>query len=205
MPRGPLRWRLPPSYCPSLPPRSKRLMRAPAMSSANADNRLLDALQYAHIIGDGGAAHVVNPAEPRTRHLHAACRAAELHRGEHVHRHAGGPDRVAFGLEATGRINGKRAVLLRQSVADRTRAFAFAYEAHGFIFDEFRDREAVVGFDEREVGELDAGAPERARPWLAPAPEFQNVALRHRQEILHMAQGAEDHGLVHRKRGFDSD
>src|SRR5258708_17452154 len=176
-----------------------------ALSFANADTRLFDALKYAHIIGDGGAAHVVNPAEPRMRQWHAARRAAELHRGERVHRYAGGSDRVAFGLQATGRINGKRAVPLRQSVADRTRAFAFGYEAHGFIFDEFRDREAVVGFDEREVGELDAGAPEPARPWLAPAPEFQNVALRHRQEILHMAQGAEDHGLVHRKRGFDSD
>src|SRR6266849_3625189 len=80
---------------------------------ANSDNRLLDALQYAHIIGDGGAAHVVNPAEPRVRQLHAARRAAELHRGERVHRHAGGPDRVAFGLQAAGRIDRKRAVLLR--------------------------------------------------------------------------------------------
>src|SRR5713101_665153 len=201
MPRDPFRWRLPPSYCGSWPPLLKRLMRAPAMSLANADNWLLDALQYAHIIGDGGAAHIVNPAEPHIRQLHAACRAAELHRGERVHRHAGGPDRMAFGLQAAGRIDRKRAVLLRQSVADRARAFSLRHEAHRFIFDEFRDREAIVGFDEREVGELDAGAPKRARPCLAAALEFQNVAFRHRQEILYMAQGPKDHGLVHGERG----
>ena len=120
-----------------------------------------------------------------------------------MHRHAGGPDRVAFGFQPARGIDGERAILLGQAVPDRARALAFRHEPHGFIFDEFRYGETVVGFHEGEIGELDAGRRKRPRPGLATALEFEDVALRHRQEILHMAGGTEDHGRFHGQRGLD--
>src|SRR5215470_14462971 len=47
------------------------------------------------------------------------------------------------------------------------RAFAFGYEAHSFVFDQFRNREAIVRFHKRKIGELDASVPERVRPCRA--------------------------------------
>src|ERR1700730_8035056 len=165
--------------------------------------RLPDPLQYTHVVGDRGAAHIENPAEFGIRNLHVAGLAAKLHGGKRVHRHAGCSDWMAFRLESARGIDRERAAFLSESIANCARVFAFPHEPHGFIFDEFRDGEAIVGFHEREVGKFDAGRRKCPRPSLAATLEFQNVALRHRQEILHIAGGTEDHGFFHRQRGFD--
>ena len=60
-----------------------------------------------------------------------------------------------------------------------------------------------MGLDQRQVAELHAGAGKAAAPGLAAALEFQDVALRHRQEILDVLGGAEHHRLVHFQRGLD--
>ena len=55
--------------------------------------------------------------------------------------------------------------------------------------------------DEGQLVERHAGMPERTCPALLAALEEQDVALRHRQEILHVLAGAEGDGSAHAKRG----
>src|SRR4051794_29718916 len=57
-------------------------------------------LQDADVARHARPTHVVDPAQLRSFHLHPAGLAADLHGGEDVHRHPGGADRVALGLEA---------------------------------------------------------------------------------------------------------
>src|SRR6266481_1269663 len=64
-----------------------------------------------------------------------------------------------------------------------------------------RDGEAVVGFDERQIGKFCAGLLQRALPGHRAALELQDVALGHRQEILRMRGGANVDGLAHGLRG----
>ena len=57
-------------------------------------------LQDAHIIGDRGAAHVEDAAEPRVLDLHVAGGAGELHGRDRVHRHAGRADSGGRGVDS---------------------------------------------------------------------------------------------------------
>ena len=70
-------------------------------------------------------------------------------------------------------------------------------EPHRLVFDQFGDGEAVMRLDEGEVVERDAGLGERPPPGFGAALELQDVALRHRQEILHVRGGAEGDGPPH--------
>src|SRR5207245_8570137 len=63
------------------------------------------------------------------------------------------------------------------------------------------DCEAVVRLDEGEIGERDARTCESTRPGLRAAFELEHVALRHRQEILHVFGGAEGDRFAELKRG----
>src|SRR5258708_28679399 len=76
----------------------------PAMSA----QRLEDADEIRH----RGAAHIEDAGELGVLDLDAAGRAGELHRGEHMHRNAGGADRMPLGFEATRGIDRQLAVLL---------------------------------------------------------------------------------------------
>ena len=76
------------------------------------------------------------------------------------------------------------------------RACAFRREPHRFVFDQLGDGEAVVGLDQRKIAEREAGVAERALPGQRAALELEDVALRHRQEVLHMRRGAERHRLA---------
>ena len=59
--------------------------------------------------------------------------------------------------------------------------------------------EAAGGFLE-EVAERYAGSLQRPFPGQRPALEFEDVALRHGQEILHVLVGAEGHRTAHLQR-----
>src|SRR2546421_11812243 len=61
--------------------------------------------QDAHVIGDGGAAHIEDAAEARALDLHVAGSAGELHGGEDVHGDAGRADRMALRLQPARRID----------------------------------------------------------------------------------------------------
>ena len=135
--------------------------------------------------------------------LHVAGRSHQLHRGERVHRHAGGADRMALGLEPAGRIDRQPAGLLGQALGDGARALPFRHQPHRLVLDQLGDGEAIVRLDEREIGERDAGARQRALPGLRAAFELEHVALRHRQEILHVLGRAERHRLAELERGRD--
>src|ERR1700692_1317085 len=50
----------------------------------------------------------------------------------------------------------------RPALRDRAAALSCRNQAHGLVFDQLRNGEAVVGLDEREIGEREAGAVERA-------------------------------------------
>ncbi|MND06628.1 hypothetical protein D3C83_281110 [compost metagenome] len=70
-----------------------------------------------------------------------------------MHRHAGRADRMTLGLESAGRVDRKPPILLRPAFRDRPRALPFAGQAHRLVFDQLRNGEAVVGFDEGQVAE----------------------------------------------------
>src|SRR5262245_50669414 len=119
--------------------------------------RSADAFEDAHIVRDRGTAHVEKAAEPRVLDLEIAGRAGELHGGERMHRHAGGADRMAFGLEPARRVDRQPPADLGDALLDGACAAPCRDEAHGFVFDQLGDCEAVVRLDEREIAERDAG------------------------------------------------
>src|SRR5262245_10138843 len=113
--------------------------------------RSADAFEDAHIVRDRGAAHVEKAAEPRVLDLEIAGRAGELHGGERMHRYAGGADRVALGLESARRVDRQAPAHLGEAILDRARPAPRRDEAHGLVFDQLRNREAVMRLDEREI------------------------------------------------------
>src|ERR1700733_8914387 len=101
-------------------PAGERESRASPQSFEDAD-----------VIGDGGAAHIEDTAKLGILDLHVAGCAGELHRGERMHGYAGGADRMALGLKATGRIDRQPAVLGHRAVGDDARALPFRRKTHG--------------------------------------------------------------------------
>ena len=88
---------------------------------------------------------------PPIRAFAPACRrrgAGQLHRRQHVHRDAGGADRVALGLEAARGVDRQLAVALGPALEDGALALAGRGEAHGLVLDQLGDGEAVVRLDE---------------------------------------------------------
>src|SRR2546430_1103320 len=63
----------------------------------------------------------------------ATRRAGELHCRQHMHRDAGGADRMALGLEPARWVDRKLAGLLGPALLDRARAFALGCEPHGLV------------------------------------------------------------------------
>ena len=120
-----------------------------------------------------------------------------------MHGDAGGADRMALGLEAAGGIDRQLAVLGHGAFGDDARALSFRSQAHGFVLDQLGDGEAVVHLGEGEVAERDPGARQRALPGHGAAFEFENVAPRHRQKVLHVLGGAEHDRLAEFERGVD--
>src|SRR5262245_5510294 len=60
-----------------------------------------------------------------------------------------------------------------------------------------------MGLNEGEIGERNARACESARPGLRAPFELERVALRHRQEILHVFGSAEGDRVAELERGFN--
>src|SRR5919109_2827582 len=98
---------------------------------------------------------------------------------------------MTLGFEPARWIDRQRPALLGETLRHRARSLPFRYQAHGLVFHQFGDGEAVVRLDEGEVGERDARARERAGPGLRAPFELEYVALRHRQEVLHVLGGPE--------------
>ncbi len=60
-----------------------------------------------------------------------------------------------------------------------------------------------MGLDEREIIERDPGVAQSPAPRRGAALELQNVALRHRHEVLGVRDGAKADGAGHAHRGVD--
>src|SRR5262245_48562875 len=103
-----------------------------------------------------------------------------------MHRYARGADRMALGLEPTRRIDRQAPAHLGEAILDRARAAPRRYQAHGLVFDQLRDSEAVMRLDEREIAERDAGGGKRALPGERAALALEDVAPRQRPQLLHM-------------------
>ena len=171
----------------------------PGFAALNPGYKSAQPLEDADVVGDGGAAHVENAAELGAFDLHVAGAVGELHRGDGMHRHAGGADRMALGFEAAGRIDRQLAVFVDDTVLDGARALALRRKPDRLVDQEFGDGETVMHLGERHVGELDAGLLQSALPGERRAFELENVAARHRQIVLHMLRGAKHDRLVHVK------
>src|SRR5450830_164840 len=137
----------------------------------------MHAFQNAHIVGHGGAAHIEHAGIASIGNLHVASIVAGLHGGHHMHRYAGGADRMPFRFEAAGRIDRQATGLGRDAVENHARALARFSQAHGFVFEQFSNREAVMGFHQRQVEQLQSGLFQRLLPgqracfeagWIAP-------------------------------------
>src|SRR5262245_36755746 len=109
---------------------------------------------------------------------------------------------MAFCLQATGWIHRQLSVFLSPAFLDRTRSLPLRGQAHRFVLDQLGDGEAVMGLDERQIAELKPGLRERALPSLRAPFELENVALRHRQEILHVRGGTERNRLLELERSL---
>ena len=81
-------------------------------------------------------------------------------------------------------------------------AFATRGQAHGLIFDQFSNGEAVMGFDQIEIVERQASITEGLSPRFLATVEHQNIALAHRQIVINMCGSTEDYCLGHRERCF---
>ena len=100
-----------------------------------------------------------------------------------------------FDLRPPEGLTGKPAVLRRPAFADGASPLAWRGQAHRLIFDQFGDGEAVMRLDEGQVRKRRAGALMGFCQATCAAFESDDVARRHRQEILGMGGGAEVHGL----------
>ena len=107
---------------------------------------------------------------------------------------------MALRFQAARRIDRQAPALRRLAFERDAPALAARRQAHRLVFDQLGDGEAVMRFDEGEIVERHAGLRQRARPRLLAAFEQQDVALRHRQEILDVLVGAEGDGAAHRQR-----
>ena len=142
------------------------------------------------------------PRDVRLRQLHAPALAGELHRGDRVHRHAGGADRMALRLQSARRIDRQPAILRGPAFQHRARALARRGQTHRLVFQQFGDGEAVVRFNERQFVQLHVRRVQCPLPRLRRALEPRDVALADRQEVVDLHCGTEAHRLAHRARGF---
>lgn len=117
---------------------------------------LLDALEDAHVVRNRCSAHVEDAAETRVFHLKIPCTIGELHRAKCVHGHPGCPYWMALGLQSTRRIYRQLSVLLSSTFKNRVGALPLGGQAHGFVFDEFRNGEAVVCLHERQIAKFES-------------------------------------------------
>src|SRR5688500_18506392 len=92
--------------------RNRRAAASEASITVAGRGRLAQRLEDRDVVGDGGAAHVEDAAEPGLRDLHVAGLAGELYRREDVHRNPGSTDRVALRLEAARGVDRQPAILL---------------------------------------------------------------------------------------------
>ena len=89
---------------------------------------------------------------------------------------------VSFSTRTTGPPNSPSCAIasLRSFVTPSAGALPFRCQAHGFVFDQLGNGEAVVHLRERQILERDAGLCQSALPSHAAAFEFQHIAARHR-------------------------
>jgi hypothetical protein len=117
--------------------RARLASEAEAAASASAESASAQGLEDAHVVGDGGAAHVEHAADPGLGQLQAAGRGArELHGRHYVHADAGGADRMALGLEPARDIDRQLAVALDPALVDGPLAFAGRGESHRLVLDQ---------------------------------------------------------------------
>ena len=110
---------------------------------------------------------------------------------------------VAFGFQSAGGIDRQRAILSDEAVGDGLRPLPFADKPHRFVLDQFGDGETVMHLGKGQIAQADPGLGERALPGDRAAFELEDVATRHRQEILHVLGGAKHDGLVELQRCLD--
>src|SRR5690348_11023584 len=118
--------------------------QAPPFRGEDFARGSLDAFKNAHVVRNGGPAHVEDAAEPSIFDLHLTGFFGGLHCGERMHRHAGGANRMAFGFKSTGRIDRQFTVLPRPAFLDRASALAFGNKAHRLVLDQLGNGKAVV-------------------------------------------------------------
>ena len=117
--------------------RARLASEAEAARRASVESASAQRLEDAHVVGDGGAAHVEHAADPGLGQLQAAGRGArELHGRHHVHGNAGGADRVALGLEPTRDIDRQLAVALDPALVDGPLALAGRGQSHRLVLDQ---------------------------------------------------------------------
>ena len=160
-----------------------------------------DAVQDRDVVGDRGAAHVEDAAELGV--LAPACRRPRRSAASRVSTCIDTP--VApigwpLALRPPDGLTGSRPSLAVQPSSAIRAPSPRWRQPHRLVFDQFGDGEAVMRLDEGEVVERHAGLLQRPGPGLRAAFEQQDVALRHRQEVLHMLVGAEGHGAAHAQR-----
>jgi len=110
---------------------------AEAGGAASVESASAQRLEDAHVVGDGGAAHVEHAADPGLGQLQAARRGArELHGRHHVHADAGGADRMALGLEPARDIDRQLAVALDPALVDGPLALAGSGQSHRLVLDQ---------------------------------------------------------------------
>ena len=107
------------------------------------------------------------PASLASWHLDAAGCAGQLHRRQHMHRDAGGADRMALRFEPARGIDRQPAVLLGPAFEDGARALALRRQPHRLVFDQLGDGEAVMGLDQIEIVEAEPRLGQRALPGSA--------------------------------------
>jgi hypothetical protein len=110
---------------------------------------------------------------------------------------------MALRFKSARRIDRQLAVFSNDAVGDGACALSLRHQTHGFVFDQFGDGETVVHLGEGKIVKPDAGFAECALPCDSTAFELEDVAPRHRQEILHMFGGAEHDRLLELQRRLD--
>src|SRR6185437_3059721 len=100
-------------------------------------------------------------------------------------------------------IHRQLAVLLSPALNYGARALPLGRQSHRFVFNQLRYGETVVCLDKRQVAQPKPRLRKRSLPGTRATLELQNVALRHRQKVLHVFGGTKRNGFFQPERGLD--
>src|SRR5699024_11841272 len=104
-----------------------------------------------------------------------------------MHGHSGSADGVALGLESAGGVDRQAPADFGLSCFDEGMTLTWGSESESLVFEEFGDREAVVGLEEIQLVDADASGFQRLLHGGTGTGHLQRVPLGQWHDVVGIA------------------